>query len=172
MSISQSTPPPHLNNQSTQLVRCVACQTEGPLGKVLKCQQCHFRVHVGEPFIFRVLDTGAMSVSTGACGAVVNSPESWKCEICENEDTLEAAIVKDLIRFYYPYHFSTATTLDPRLPFVSSHHKGREETKPPRFALVIPVRPQADRGARMGARSLRGVHPRADIHRPFTAPSC
>ena len=117
MSISQSTPPPHLNNPSTQLVRCVVCQTEGPLGKVLKCQQCHFRVHVGEPIILRVFDTGAMSVSTGACGAVVNSPESWKCEICENEDTLEAAIVKKSHPFLFPLQFLNCNDSRPQTAF-------------------------------------------------------
>ncbi|KAJ7224075.1 PHD-zinc-finger like domain-containing protein [Mycena pura] len=53
----------------------------GPLGKVLKCKQCQFRVHAG------------------ACGAIVDpeSVDSWVCDLCRNEETQEAALNPDCL---------------------------------------------------------------------------
>jgi hypothetical protein len=175
MSISHSTPPPHPNhNQPTQLIRCVVCQTEGPLGKVLKCKQCHFRVHNGELECFSpVRAFRQMHFVTGICGTVVDHPESWKCEICENEETLEAAVVNIKFGQLNILTFSNSITiLEPRLPSVPSLHEGREETKSLRVDLLIPVRSQAYRGARMGPRPMRSVHPRTDVHRLHTASAC
>ncbi|KAJ6519015.1 hypothetical protein C8R45DRAFT_1116957, partial [Mycena sanguinolenta] len=71
---AQSTPPP-VASAAPQL-RCMACLKNGPLGKVLKCKQCEFRVHAG------------------ACGAIVppESIDDWICELCQNEETQEASL--------------------------------------------------------------------------------
>ncbi|KAF7370427.1 Lid2 complex component snt2 [Mycena sanguinolenta] len=71
---AQSTPPP-VASTAPQL-RCMACLKNGPLGKVLKCKRCEFRVHAG------------------ACGAIVppESVDDWICEICQNEETQEASL--------------------------------------------------------------------------------
>ncbi|KAI0364362.1 hypothetical protein BV20DRAFT_1125672 [Pilatotrama ljubarskyi] len=75
-SSSQSTPPP----VAPQL-RCVACQRNGPIGKVLRCKQCQFRVHAG------------------ACGVNPDpaTVESWVCDLCQNEKTLEASLMPDCL---------------------------------------------------------------------------
>ncbi|TFY78651.1 hypothetical protein EWM64_g5362 [Hericium alpestre] len=68
-----STPPPPAPS-ATQL-RCLACNKNGPVGKVLKCSQCQMRCHAG------------------ACGVVVDPQniESWTCELCRNEKMAEAS---------------------------------------------------------------------------------
>ncbi|OSD04730.1 hypothetical protein PYCCODRAFT_1433065 [Trametes coccinea BRFM310] len=73
---SQSTPPP----VAPQL-RCVACQRNGPIGKVLRCKQCQFRVHAT------------------ACGVNPDPAtiESWVCDLCQNEKTLEASLNPDCL---------------------------------------------------------------------------
>ena len=69
----------------------------GPLGKVLKCKQCQLRVHAGEdsrrPSCQRLFTTGI-----GCCGAIVDpaNVESWICELCENEESLESSVVSAL----------------------------------------------------------------------------
>ncbi|KAF8628715.1 hypothetical protein AX17_005937 [Amanita inopinata Kibby_2008] len=75
----QSTPPP-VASTVTQL-RCLACLKGGPIGRVLKCKKCQFRVHAG------------------TCGAIVDpaAVESWTCELCRNEETLEASIIPDCL---------------------------------------------------------------------------
>ncbi|KAJ7251321.1 hypothetical protein C8J57DRAFT_1352816 [Mycena rebaudengoi] len=45
----------------------MACLKNGPLGKVLKCKQCEFRVHA-------------------------ESVDSWICELCQNEESQEASL--------------------------------------------------------------------------------
>ncbi|KAJ7625490.1 hypothetical protein FB45DRAFT_67118 [Roridomyces roridus] len=71
---AHSTPPPAVS--TTPQIRCLACHKNGPLGKVLKCKQCDFRVHAG------------------ACGAIVTPDmvDSWVCEVCQNEETQEASL--------------------------------------------------------------------------------
>ncbi|KAJ7696471.1 hypothetical protein B0H17DRAFT_929204 [Mycena rosella] len=73
---AHSTPPPPVVSAAPQ-IRCMACLKNGPLGKVLKCKQCEFRVH-----------------AAGACGAVVDpdSVDSWVCELCQNDETQEASL--------------------------------------------------------------------------------
>ncbi|KAH9851909.1 hypothetical protein C2E23DRAFT_869052 [Lenzites betulinus] len=73
---SQATPPP----VAPQL-RCVACQCNGPMGKVLRCKQCQFRVHAG------------------TCGVTADpaTVESWVCDLCQNEKTLEASLIPDCL---------------------------------------------------------------------------
>ncbi|RDX51269.1 hypothetical protein OH76DRAFT_1505916 [Lentinus brumalis] len=73
---SQSTPPP-----AVTLLRCVACQCSGPVGKVLRCKQCQFRVHAG------------------ACGAIPDpaTKDSWVCDLCQNEQSLEASLIPDCL---------------------------------------------------------------------------
>ncbi|KAH9893367.1 hypothetical protein C8Q73DRAFT_696721 [Cubamyces lactineus] len=75
-SSSQSTPPP----VAPQL-RCVACQRNGPVGKVLRCKQCQFRVH------------------SAACGVIPDpaTTDSWVCDLCQNEKTLEASLIPDCL---------------------------------------------------------------------------
>lgn len=41
-----TTPPP--NAPVLPQLRCLACQKVGPVGKVVRCSQCQFRVHAGE----------------------------------------------------------------------------------------------------------------------------
>ncbi|CCM01335.1 uncharacterized protein FIBRA_03384 [Fibroporia radiculosa] len=74
----QSTPPPTGPAPAAPQLRCLACQKQGPPAKVLKCRQCQFRVHAG------------------SCGVIVDAAtvESWVCELCANEKTLEASLVK------------------------------------------------------------------------------
>ncbi|KAJ6619944.1 hypothetical protein B0H10DRAFT_1912520 [Mycena sp. CBHHK59/15] len=76
---AQSTPPPPVS--AAPQIRCICCLKNGPLGKVLKCKQCEFRVHAG------------------ACGAVVDpeSVDSWVCELCQNEETQEASLNSDCL---------------------------------------------------------------------------
>ncbi|KAF7308348.1 Zinc finger protein 1 [Mycena chlorophos] len=71
---AQSTPPPPAS--TVPQLRCMACHKNGPLGKVLQCKQCSFRVHAG------------------VCGVVVDpkSIDSWVCDICRNEELQEAAL--------------------------------------------------------------------------------
>ncbi|KAJ7066423.1 hypothetical protein C8F01DRAFT_981507 [Mycena amicta] len=71
---AQSTPPPPAS--AVLQIRCMACHKNGPLGKVLKCKQCSFRIHAG------------------VCGAVVdpNSVDSWVCDVCRNEELQEASL--------------------------------------------------------------------------------
>ncbi|KDR80821.1 hypothetical protein GALMADRAFT_60740 [Galerina marginata CBS 339.88] len=76
---ARSTPPPTISIAPQN--RCMACMKSGPPGKVLKCKQCQFRVHAG------------------SCGAIVDptSVDSWVCELCDNEETLEASINSDCL---------------------------------------------------------------------------
>ncbi|PPQ98048.1 hypothetical protein CVT26_003043 [Gymnopilus dilepis] len=83
----QSTPPPTISILPQN--RCLACMKHGPLGKVLKCKQCQFRVHAG------IESADAI----GSIGAVVDpaNVDSWMCELCENEETLEASVNPDCL---------------------------------------------------------------------------
>ncbi|KAF9466166.1 hypothetical protein BDZ94DRAFT_1252260 [Collybia nuda] len=76
---AQSTPPPVVS--TVPQIRCLACMKNGPIGKVLKCKKCQLRVHAG------------------SCGAIVDpaSLESWTCELCSNEETLEASVNFDCL---------------------------------------------------------------------------
>ncbi|KIJ65499.1 hypothetical protein HYDPIDRAFT_39434 [Hydnomerulius pinastri MD-312] len=73
------TPPP--NVPAAPQLRCLACQKNGPMGKVLKCSQCQFRVHAG------------------SCGVSVdkNTIDSWLCESCNNDKTQEASLNTDCV---------------------------------------------------------------------------
>ncbi|KAI0791951.1 hypothetical protein C8Q75DRAFT_610949 [Abortiporus biennis] len=73
-----STPPVP---QATAQIKCTACHKNGPMGKVLRCKQCHFRVHAG------------------TCGAVFDatSPESWLCDLCQNDKTQDASVIPDCL---------------------------------------------------------------------------
>ncbi|KAF8202404.1 PHD-zinc-finger like domain-containing protein [Pholiota molesta] len=75
----QSTPPPTISIAAQN--RCLGCLKTGPPGKVLKCKQCGFRVHAG---------TIGVHVDPSAVDA-------WVCELCENEETLEASINPDCL---------------------------------------------------------------------------
>ncbi|KDQ26518.1 hypothetical protein PLEOSDRAFT_1105423 [Pleurotus ostreatus PC15] len=76
---AHSTPPPIQSN--VPQLRCMCCQQSGPLGKVLKCKKCQLRVH------------------TGCYGAIVDSDslDSWKCDLCRNEETMEASVYSDCL---------------------------------------------------------------------------
>ncbi|KAF9233474.1 hypothetical protein BU15DRAFT_90328 [Melanogaster broomeanus] len=79
-SVNVNGTPPPIVPAAPQL-RCLACQKNGPMGKVLKCNQCHFRVHAG------------------SCGVSVdkNAVESWLCDVCNNEKTQEASLNTDCV---------------------------------------------------------------------------
>ncbi|KIK96767.1 hypothetical protein PAXRUDRAFT_825597 [Paxillus rubicundulus Ve08.2h10] len=77
-SVTANGTPPPVVSAAPQL-RCLACQKNGPVGKVIKCSQCHFRVHAG---------SCGVSVDKGAV-------ESWLCELCNNEKTQEASLDTD-----------------------------------------------------------------------------
>lgn len=72
-----STPPPP--PQSAVQFQCVCCRKSGPIGKVLKCTKCGFRIHAG------------------VCGAVVSPEdvEKWRCDLCSNDENLEASLVME-----------------------------------------------------------------------------
>ncbi|KAF8902398.1 hypothetical protein CPB84DRAFT_1678860 [Gymnopilus junonius] len=76
---ARSTPPPTISILPQN--RCLACTKHGPIGKVLKCKRCQFRVHAG------------------AIGAIVDpaNVDSWVCELCENEEILEASVNSDCL---------------------------------------------------------------------------
>ncbi|KAF9530368.1 hypothetical protein CPB83DRAFT_763157 [Crepidotus variabilis] len=77
--VPTSTPPPTISIAPQN--RCMACSRSGPVGRVVKCKQCGFRIHAG------------------TTGAVVDlsAADSWICELCENEDTLEASMNSDCL---------------------------------------------------------------------------
>ncbi|TFK39718.1 hypothetical protein BDQ12DRAFT_697826 [Crucibulum laeve] len=89
---AQSTPPPPTS--TAPQIRCLACTKNGPLGKVLKCKKCQMKIHAG------------------SIGAIVDPAqvENWTCELCENEETLEASINSDCL-------------LCPRVPHDDKKHK-------------------------------------------------
>lgn len=74
-----ATPPP--SAPMAPQLRCLACQKNGPVGKVLKCNQCQFRVHAA------------------SCGVHVDKStvELWMCDICQNQETLESSIHTDCL---------------------------------------------------------------------------
>lgn len=74
-----ATPPP--NAPTAPQLRCLACQKNGPVGKVLRCNQCQFRVHAA------------------SCGVHVDKSviDSWMCDICQNEETLESSMHTDCL---------------------------------------------------------------------------
>lgn len=76
-SVSQTSPPPPAVPQ----IRCSACHKNGPIGKILRCKQCQFRVH------------------PGAYGANVDpaNVDAWTCELCANEKNLEASLRPDCL---------------------------------------------------------------------------
>jgi len=69
----------------------------GPIGKVLKCKNCQFRVHAGKADLYYSALYSAQR-NAGSCGAIVDPAliESWTCELCNNEELLEASIVSIL----------------------------------------------------------------------------
>ncbi|KAK1220878.1 putative PHD type zinc finger protein with BAH domain-containing protein [Marasmius sp. AFHP31] len=71
----QSTPPPPSN---VPQIRCSACMKNGPVGRVLKCSKCGFQCHAA------------------SCGTTVDPSEvdRWECELCRNDEALEASVVK------------------------------------------------------------------------------
>ncbi|KAG9313136.1 hypothetical protein JVU11DRAFT_6586 [Chiua virens] len=79
-SVTTNGTPPPVTSAATQL-RCLACQKSGPMGRVLKCSQCYFRVHAG------------------ACGVSVDkhAVEPWLCDLCDNEKTQEASLNTDCV---------------------------------------------------------------------------
>ncbi|EPT02944.1 hypothetical protein FOMPIDRAFT_101265 [Fomitopsis schrenkii] len=94
----QSTPPPVAGPAPAAIqVRCLACQKTGPMGKVLKCRQCNFRVHAG------------------VCGVVVDQStvESWVCDLCANEKSLEASLNPDCLLCPRPRRDIRKTTVYP-----------------------------------------------------------
>ncbi len=87
-----STPPPP--PQSAVQLQCVCCRKSGPIGKVLKCTKCGFRVHAGIG-ISLSFTSYSNSPLPGVCGAVVSPEdvEKWRCDLCSNDENLEASLV-------------------------------------------------------------------------------
>ncbi|EJC99959.1 uncharacterized protein FOMMEDRAFT_159536 [Fomitiporia mediterranea MF3/22] len=77
---TKSTPPPGVNGTAVSH-RCLSCYRNGALGKVLKCGGCGVTLHAG------------------ACGAVLemDQVDSWLCELCENEKSLEYSLNTDCL---------------------------------------------------------------------------
>ncbi|KAF5373286.1 hypothetical protein D9615_007375 [Tricholomella constricta] len=76
---AQSTPPPAV--VTVPQIRCLICMKNGPIGKVLKCKTCQIRIHAG------------------SCGAVADPAalDQWTCELCRNQETLEASVNPDCL---------------------------------------------------------------------------
>jgi hypothetical protein len=89
-----STPPSTASNGSPQH-RCLACHKFGS-GKVFKCKECQTRVHSGKFHLSQLfIRFDAYSSCLGACGIVdPGSVESWTCDLCQNEKTAEASLVR------------------------------------------------------------------------------
>ncbi|TFK29580.1 hypothetical protein FA15DRAFT_677545 [Coprinopsis marcescibilis] len=75
----RATPPPVVS--AAPQIRCSACSKQGPLGKVLRCKKCQFKAHAG--CVGALVDPGTL--------------DDWSCELCENEETLEASINHDCL---------------------------------------------------------------------------
>ncbi|KAF5351332.1 hypothetical protein D9758_008025 [Tetrapyrgos nigripes] len=77
----QSTPPPNGPVNNVPQLRCVACSRSGPMGKVLRCKKCALQIHAA------------------VCGASFDpeEPEKWTCDLCANDDTLEASVYHDCL---------------------------------------------------------------------------
>ncbi|KAG6829064.1 hypothetical protein H0H92_005838 [Tricholoma furcatifolium] len=75
-SVASTPPPPNVVQ-----IRCLACNKNGPIGKVLKCKTCQFRVHAG------------------SCGITPDPAEldQWTCDLCRNQETLEASMNSDCL---------------------------------------------------------------------------
>ncbi|KAJ8589556.1 hypothetical protein M405DRAFT_933391 [Rhizopogon salebrosus TDB-379] len=73
------TPPP--NVPAAPQLRCLACQKNGPVGKVVRCSQCQFRVHAA------------------SCGVHVDKSavDSWMCDVCQNQKTMESSMNTDCL---------------------------------------------------------------------------
>jgi len=56
--------------------KCLACHNYGPLGKIVKCQECGFRTHAGT--------FGVIAESLDV--------DNWLCEICQNDKVQEASL--------------------------------------------------------------------------------
>lgn len=56
--------------------KCLACNNYGPLGKIIKCQECGFKTH------------------PGVFGVTVESltVDNWLCELCQNDKVQEASL--------------------------------------------------------------------------------
>ena len=99
----------------------------------------------------------------GICGATVTpeNADKWLCEICENEESEEAAIVRvtHLSRSYI-----SSSHLEPRLSSLSPSSQGREAEDPRAAARLVPPRVQTHRGPRLGAHSLLGLRSGYVLH--------
>ena len=55
---------------------CLACHHYGPLGKIVKCQECGFKTHAGT--------FGVIAESLDV--------DNWLCELCQNDKVQEASL--------------------------------------------------------------------------------
>jgi len=55
---------------------CLACHHHGPLGKIVKCQECGFKTHAGT--------FGVIAESLDV--------DNWLCELCQNDKVQEASL--------------------------------------------------------------------------------
>ena len=141
----------------------------GPLGKVLKCKQCQLRVHAGEdsrrPSCQRLFTTGI-----GCCGAIVDpaNVESWICELCENEESLESSVVSAL---FLSRDLILTHTIEPRLSTMSSswaRGQGKETLASIRYFFTSM---QTYGRARLGPYIMLGVYPRDNFYGRLTSSS-
>ena len=56
--------------------KCLACNHYGPLGKIVKCQECGFKTHAGT--------FGVIAESLDV--------DNWLCELCQNDKVQEASL--------------------------------------------------------------------------------
>lgn len=56
--------------------KCLACNHYGPLGKIIKCQECGFKTHAGT--------FGVIAESLDV--------DNWLCELCQNDKVQEASL--------------------------------------------------------------------------------
>ena len=131
-----STPPSTASNGSPQH-RCLACHKYGS-GKVFKCKECQTRVHSGEFHLSHFyIRPDTYSLYLGACGIVdPGSVESWICDLCQNEKTAEASLVRHyLVTLLLA---SPITFPEPRLrALCSTQARARQEGITPTCRFVL-----------------------------------
>lgn len=163
-SVSQTSPPPTAASQ----IRCSACHKNGPIGKILRCRQCQFRVHPGmaSVLIYKPL----CSHLAGAYGASIDpaSNDSWTCDLCLNEKNLEASLVRisifDRLRHYNYNPLTLCVIIETGLSPLPSITPGSEEETALPATRHIPPGVQAHRGPGMVSCYLRGVRARGRLH--------
>lgn len=89
---STPTPPP-FGKQPT----CQCCKKANAAGRVLKCKKCSLTIHAGKRL--QTLRRIVLTRPTATCGAVYDEETAadWVCDVCQNETSLEASLVRNAI---------------------------------------------------------------------------